>query len=133
MPTFGRRSIECLNTCDDRLVYIAHEAIKVIDFSVICGHRTNEEQDALYAQGRTEPGRIITFKRGGESIHNTWPSSAMDFAPYPIDWSDLVRFGVVAGVMKHIAWQEGLDMFEWGGDWPNFKDYPHVQLRADND
>ena len=131
MPTFGSRSEENLSTCADDIRFIAREAIKVIDFSVTCGHRTNEEQDDLYASGRTKPGRIITFKRGGESVHNTFPSLALDFAPYPIDWSDLVRFGVVAGVMKYIAWKEGIDM-TWGGDWPNFKDYPHIQLRLCN-
>ncbi|MCK5020718.1 MAG: M15 family metallopeptidase [Candidatus Peribacteraceae bacterium] len=132
MPTFGRRSEECLATCDDRIQFVARRAIKIVDFSVTDGYRSDEEQDRLYTIGRTAPGRIVTYHRGGQSIHNELPSPALDFAPYPIDWNDLVRFGYVAGIMKHIAWEEDINMI-WGGHWVNFKDYPHIQLVRIND
>ena len=32
--------------------------------------RTHEEQDKLYAQGRTKPGKKVTNAKGGQSIHN---------------------------------------------------------------
>lgn len=32
--------------------------------------RTFAEQDALYAQGRTKPGSIVTYAKGGQSYHN---------------------------------------------------------------
>lgn len=32
--------------------------------------RTFAEQDAIYAQGRTKPGQIVTYARGGQSYHN---------------------------------------------------------------
>ena len=32
--------------------------------------RTYEEQDVLYAQGRTKPGKKVTNAKGGQSIHN---------------------------------------------------------------
>lgn len=32
--------------------------------------RTIAQQNALYAQGRTAPGRIVTNAKGGESYHN---------------------------------------------------------------
>lgn len=32
--------------------------------------RTHEEQDSLFAQGRTKPGKIVTNAKGGQSIHN---------------------------------------------------------------
>jgi peptidoglycan L-alanyl-D-glutamate endopeptidase CwlK len=32
--------------------------------------RTHEEQEALYAQGRTKPGKRVTNAKGGQSIHN---------------------------------------------------------------
>lgn len=38
---------------------------------LICTHRSNEEQDKLYAQGRTAPGKIVTNARAGHSKHNT--------------------------------------------------------------
>ena len=127
MPVFSRTSTSRLETCDRRIIELCREAIKVVDFSVLCGHRTNEEQNELYAQGRTKPGKIVTHKRGGESIHNTSPSRAIDLAPYPIDWDDLVRFGELAGVLKAIAHDMQIPL-QWGGDWSNFKDYPHFQL-----
>ena len=34
------------------------------------GTRTYEEQNALYAQGRTAPGKIVTNARGGQGAHN---------------------------------------------------------------
>lgn len=54
---------------------------------VTCTHRTNAEQDALYAQGRTRPGRIVTRAKGGQSKHNARnvmlrpASEAMDIVP----------------------------------------------------
>ena len=32
--------------------------------------RTHEEQDNLFAQGRTKPGKKVTNAKGGQSIHN---------------------------------------------------------------
>ncbi|MGN7308723.1 M15 family metallopeptidase, partial [Bacillus subtilis] len=33
------------------------------------GLRTVAEQDALYAQGRSKPGKVVTNARGGYSYH----------------------------------------------------------------
>mgnify|MGYP006053741235 CR=1 FL=1 len=41
-----------------------------IDVLVYCTLRTNEEQDALYALGRTKPGSVVTNARAGQSSHN---------------------------------------------------------------
>jgi len=32
--------------------------------------RTNAEQNELYAQGRTKSGKVVTFAKGGQSMHN---------------------------------------------------------------
>lgn len=37
---------------------------------LICTYRSGEEQDALYAQGRTKPGKVVTNARAGRSKHN---------------------------------------------------------------
>lgn len=39
--------------------------------------RSIEEQNKLYAQGRTTPGKIVTNAKGGESAHNYY--TAVDF------------------------------------------------------
>lgn len=132
MPRFSNTSRERLLSCDDRLIAVCTELIKYFDCTVVCGHRTNVEQDALFAQGRTIPGRIVTYKRGGQSIHNTSPSRAVDLAPYRdggIVWHDENLFSEMAGMALYIALSRGTTI-EWGGHWPNFKDRPHFQVRA---
>lgn len=47
----------------------ACEARGVVYFATF-GTRTYEEQNALYAQGRTTPGKIVTNARGGQGAHN---------------------------------------------------------------
>lgn len=131
MPSFSKKSMERLRACDIKLQVIALEAIKEIDFVVVCGTRTVEEQQALYAQGRTAAGHIITNTDGikNKSKHNYTPSQAMDLAPFPIDWNNLNRFAELAKIIKRIA-KENNTPLEWGGDWKSFKDYPHFQLTA---
>lgn len=127
---FSKRSIERLKTCHPLLAVIALEAIKEMDFVVICGHRTPEEQQALYAQGRTKAGRIVTNIDGvtKKSQHNLKPSLAMDLAPYPIDWNDIERFKKLGALIKRIA-KENATPISWGGSW-KMKDYPHFELKA---
>src|SRR6478609_5661733 len=45
---------------------------------IVQGLRTIKEQDDLYAQGRTKPGKVVTNARGGSSFHNY--GVAFDFA-----------------------------------------------------
>ena len=86
------------------------------------GMRTKAEQDALYAQGRTSPGTIVTNVRYPDSMHN-W-GVAVDFCRNVRDreYDDTDNFFFrVAFVAKAY----GLD---WGGDWKTFKAKPHLQL-----
>ncbi|HVG34723.1 MAG TPA: peptidoglycan-binding protein, partial [Pyrinomonadaceae bacterium] len=41
-----------------------------MQIEVVQGLRTFAEQDALFAQGRTKPGKVVTNARGGQSNHN---------------------------------------------------------------
>src|SRR5205814_6706568 len=45
---------------------------------IVQGLRTIDEQNALYAQGRTKDGQIVTNAKGGSSYHNY--GLAFDFA-----------------------------------------------------
>lgn len=45
-------------------------ALRGINCVVTSGRRTIAEQDKLYAQGRTKPGKIVTKAKGGQSAHN---------------------------------------------------------------
>jgi peptidoglycan L-alanyl-D-glutamate endopeptidase CwlK len=131
MPHLSNTSRERLLSCDSRLIAVCSDAIAFFDFSVISGHRTNEEQDLLFAQGRVTDDAIVTYKRGGESIHNTNPSRAIDLAPWVsgrgIVWDDVGLFGEMAGVILYCAHLRQIPI-EWGGHWSSFKDRPHFQI-----
>lgn len=98
------------------------------------GLRNNAEQDAMYAHGRTAPGKKITNAKGGQSIHNygfavdicliidgkaSW-ETAKDWDNDQIaDWYECVKIFALHG-------------WEWGGNWKTFKDMPHFEKRNFN-
>ena len=89
-------------------------------------YRSAARQDELYAQGRSKPGPIVTYKRGGESKHNRLPSPALDVAfllpDGEMSWSGLL-LSKFARLMKAADAR-----VHWGGDWPGFKDRPHFEV-----
>ena len=93
-----------------------------ITIQVTSTYRSIEDQDKLYAQGRTAPGNIVTNAKGGQSFHN-W-RVAYDVVPIvngKAAWDQEALFYAIGEFGK----QCGL---EWGGDWTSFKDLPHFQL-----
>ena len=101
---------------------IREAASRGITIKVISGLRTYAEQDALYEQGRTKPGRIVTNARGGYSNHNfgiAFDVGVFDGARY-IEESPL--YAAVGRIGKSLG-------LEWGGDWKSIQDEPHFQLR----
>jgi peptidoglycan LD-endopeptidase CwlK len=93
-----------------------------IAIKVISGTRTYEEQNALYEQGRTKPGRVVTNARGGYSNHNF--GIAFDIGVFEggryLDESPAYK------AVGAIGMKLGL---EWGGNWKTIQDEPHFQLR----
>jgi peptidoglycan L-alanyl-D-glutamate endopeptidase CwlK len=90
-------------------------------------YRSPERQDELYKQGRSKPGPVVTYKRGGESKHNVLPSRALDVAFLLVDgevsWSGLL-LSKFARLMKAADAR-----VHWGGDFPgDFKDRPHFEV-----
>ena len=49
---------------------IGAAAILGMELFIVHTYRSHEEQDALYAIGRSEPGPKVTNAKGGESWHN---------------------------------------------------------------
>lgn len=127
MPSFSKASEDKLKTCHPDLQIILRTVIQDFDFSVIFGHRTKEEQDALFAQGRDMPGKIVTNKRFPDSKHNAMPSLAVDVAPYPIDWDDENRFHELAGRILEAAALMAIVVI-WGGNWKSPHDLGHFEL-----
>lgn len=93
---------------------------------ITCTFRSNDEQEQLFAQGRTTKGKIITQAKGGESPHNYNPSAAFDIAfvslNNKLNWN-LEQFKNFADIIIKIQ-----PLIEWGGGW-RFKDSPHYQLK----
>ena len=86
--------------------------------------RSAAEQDALYAQGRTKPGSIVTNAKGSSySSQHQWGIAA-DF--YRADGKGAYNeSGDYFKRVGEIAKQLGL---AWGGDWKSIVDKPHVYL-----
>src|SRR5207253_9905142 len=93
-----------------------------IAIKIISGTRTFAEQDALYEQGRTKSGRIVTNARGGYSNHNF--GIAFDIGVFEggryLDESPAYK------AVGAIGMKLGL---EWGGNWKTIQDEPHFQFR----
>ena len=89
-------------------------------------YRSPERQDELHKQGRSKPGPVVTYKRGGESKHNQLPAPALDVAFLlpggEVSWSGLL-LSKFARLMKAADAR-----VRWGGDWSGFKDRPHFEV-----
>lgn len=116
---FSKESIHQLSTCDNRLQEILFEAIKIVDFRVIQGHRTLEEHLKNLELGKS---------KAKVSKHCSFPSKAVDIHPCPHPkGSDVTQFFYLAGVIKAIAFQKGIKII-WGGNWVKFIDCYHFEL-----
>lgn len=84
--------------------------------------RTFDESDALYAQGRTAPGSIVTNAKAGQSYHNY--GLAFDFHMITNgkdDWQVGALWMKVVEIMKSHG-------FTWGGSFKTILDQPHFEL-----
>ncbi len=90
--------------------------------------RTIEEQNELYNQGRTKPGKIVTNAKNGDSYHCyglafdialivgkkvIWNKNDNNHNKID-DWEEIGKLGEQLGL-------------EWGGRW-KFQDIPHFQF-----
>ena len=132
MPfTLSARSRSRLVGVHPDLVRVVNLAIRltVVDFVVVQGNRTQAEQDALYAQGRTKPGKVVTWTRNSNHIGGR----AIDVAPWvngAVEWDDSGKLGLwprIAEAFKSAAKELGVEIV-WGGDWKTTKDRPHFEL-----
>ena len=101
-----------------------------IEIRVVQALRSWTEQDALYAQGRTAPGKIVTNCPGGHSYHNFGmavdcvPSTQAPDQPYAPDWNSSHP---VWKRMEEVGMSVGLVS---GATWRTFPDAPHFQLNG---
>ncbi|OWY38034.1 peptidase M15 [Xenophilus sp. AP218F] len=98
---------------------------------ITCTWRSADEQNALYAKGRSQPGPIVTHARAGQSAHN-----AMRYGNPAARAFDVVP--LIAGKpmwdADHPHWQiMGAIGVELGLNWygrPDapFREFPHFEL-----
>lgn len=86
---------------------------------ITCGYRSIAEQDDLYAQGRTRPGKRVTCARGGQSWHNYGLAIDVVFirdgkADWDGPWEEIGRIGESLGLI-------------WGGRFKRLVDRPHFE------
>lgn len=116
-PEVQRMAAQWLALCEER----------GLDVLVTQTRRSFEEQEKLYAQGRTIPGKIVTNARPGDSYHNfdcaidfvpmrhgkpVWEASATDDRKL---WFDIGSCAEAVG-------------FEWSGRWAGkLRELCHIQ------
>lgn len=123
----GAKSLRKLQGVHPSLVAVVKRAIKITtqDFQVFDGVRTIEEQRELYAQGRTKPGKVVTWTMKSKHLGGR----AVDLVVYSGGprWEPIAGFKKIAAAMKQASDELGVPI-EWGGDWAKTRDYPHFQL-----
>src|SRR5574343_460890 len=75
MSHFSAISVQRLNTCDLRLQTLFWKVVADFDCSILCGHRGEAEQNEAYDNG-------FSKLRYPNSLHNIYPSLAVDAAPF---------------------------------------------------
>ena len=141
MAEFSQISRMRLSSCHQDLQTVCHYAIQIIDFSIVYGKRTAEQQFKLFKKGRKlvggtwiiiDDGKVVTHKDGYEKKSRHQKGDAIDIIPYPDKWSSERRFFELAGVIKATAYllkkyNDIENDIEWGFDLWNW-DLAHFQL-----
>jgi peptidoglycan L-alanyl-D-glutamate endopeptidase CwlK len=132
MPSFGNVSKDRLATCHPDIQKVLEIAIKNgPDFTVVCGHRNEEDQNKAVAEGKSQTPWPT-------SNHNADPSVAVDIAPYfegGILWNDKEKFRCLISYVLGIGDALGIRLrsgADWDRDWSNddhsFIDWPHLEI-----
>jgi len=156
MPKFSQRSIKRLDGVHPDIITVLHNVIKVVDFTVLYGVRTAQEQFSLFKRGRKEVAgawviadkkKVVTYKDGylKKSTHQS--GNAVDIVFYKkrpphIEWNNdrnnFYLIGMVLGTadMLHRYGAIDSDLIS-GGNWDDdaelddqtFFDAFHFQIK----
>ena len=125
----SRKIEDLIPAMQDAFQFFRHKAdLAGVQFLVTSTYRSQEEQDVLYQQGRTTPGKIVTWTHHSRHTERdafdvcvlkqgkpVWDVKAdVDEDDIP-DYLELGQIGEAVG-------------FEWGGRWSK-PDYPHFQMK----
>lgn len=136
MSFLGATSNAKLDTCHPDLQRLIRAVAERVNFTILCGHRTKEDQDTAVVEGKSKTA-------WPNSKHNTSPSQAVDIWPYVpeagLDWKDIPAGARLMGYVNAVADEMGIKIrlgMDWDMDWhsagkdlgENFYDGPHVEL-----
>ena len=145
MPFYSNKSKAKLKTCHNLLIIIFNKVIEKYDNTIDAGTRSDSDQNKLFKEGKTKV-------KGGKSLHNYFPSLAVDAYPYPLpdSWGEIniknhksllfqikerAKFYHFGGYVKGVADSLGIPL-RCGCDWDNdnqfndqsFDDLVHFEL-----
>jgi peptidoglycan L-alanyl-D-glutamate endopeptidase CwlK len=134
MFKFSEKSENILKTCHPDLQTLAAQvmALQIFDFGITCGHRTEEDQNKAFAEGKSK----LKWPNGN---HNKFPSDAFDFVIYldgkaTYDNKDMPSYYMAVGIFRVVALQLGMKL-RVGADWDGnfnvkdqtFNDVCHIE------
>lgn len=102
-------------------------AMAVLGFpmTITDGNRTVQQQQALYAKGRTRPGAIVTNADGVRAKSNHQDGRAVDCtfldASGRPHWPENGPWSAYGACAKAVG-------LKWGGDFKSMSDKPHIEL-----
>lgn len=147
MPSFSPRSLGRLASCNATLNQVLKGVVAIRDCTILTGHRGKEAQN----QAVKDENSQVSWPDGK---HNSYPSNAVDAAPYPVRWDckivepehrqfvrwkavyNLCRFYYFGGLVVGYAAALGKKV-RYGGDWDGdgelddqkFKDLVHFETK----
>ncbi|CAM0018003.1 hypothetical protein VPHD239_0128 [Vibrio phage D239] len=127
---YGKTSQRRFDELEDDLQRLLLAVLPHWDHSVLCGHRSEQEQNDFYRKGTSK----VQYPN---SKHNSYPSRAVDIQPYPWkeDAQGLKELYMFIGFVRGVANQMGINIrcgADWDGDGSikdqNFHDVFHIEL-----
>lgn len=145
---FSQRSLDKLSHVDPRLQAVVKRALEIttVDFVVVQGKRTLDEQRALFGKGRSVAQLVAKSFSAPLAVRYSSPNEAkvtwtmnsnhlsgraVDLAAYvngTISWDTNKGYYQELARAVKLAAMELCHVITWGGDWTTTKDYPHFEL-----
>jgi peptidoglycan L-alanyl-D-glutamate endopeptidase CwlK len=122
-----RRLVGCQTAVIDAVDRVLDQMAKFgSPMMVTDGVRTEAQQKKLYAQGRTTPGRIVTYADGVKKRSNHQSGRAID-CTFVVNGQPSWDESLPWELYGETAESEG---FAWGGRWRT-PDKPHIEMPKD--
>lgn len=124
MAEFGEASRKQLSSCVWPLQQLMERVVLVRDISIVCGIRSEEDQNKAVAEGTS----MLSYPNSKHNVIAAGAlSKAVDIVPWPEQYTDDLTMVHVAGIVLGIASQLMISV-HWGGNWKKFKDIWHFEM-----